>query len=169
VSIELVLFEPRHVASFEEMVDDPEVAQHTPLPSPPPAGFGTAWLARYESARKDGTREAFAVVEGDELLGVALAPSIDVEGREIELGYLVAARARGRGVATQSLRLLTEWAFGELRMARASLLINVGNEASRRVAQRCGYTYEGTLRSTFLKDDRRVDTEVWSRLPDDPL
>jgi hypothetical protein len=34
---------------------------------------------------------------------------------------------------------------------------------------RASYRYEGTLRSLHLKQDVRDDTEIWSRLPDDPV
>jgi RimJ/RimL family protein N-acetyltransferase len=167
VTVRLVVFGPEHVTAFERMADDATVATSTPFPHPLPAGFGEQWLARYDAARAEGTREAFAVVEGDELVGIAVAPRIDAAAGEIELGYVVAREARGRGVATTALALLTRWALEERSAARAYLRINVGNEASRRVAARCGYTYEGTLRSTWFKDDLRVDTEVWSRLPTD--
>lgn len=149
------------------MVDDPDIARYTPMPSPVPAEFGAAWLGRYDAARREGTREAFAIVDGADFLGVAVAPLINTTAREIELGYMVAAWARGRGAATTALRDLTQWAFEELDTARAYLRINVGNEASVKVARRAGYTLEGVLRSTWFKDDLRVDTELWSRLPSD--
>ena len=168
MTVRLVVFSAEHVSAFERMADDETVAAYTPFPHPLPAGFGVQWLARYDAARAEGTREAFAIVGGDELVGIAVAPRIDPTAREVELVYVVARGSRGRGVATAALGLLTRWAFEERAAARAYLRINAGNEASRRVATRCGYTYEGTLRSTWFKDDQRVDTEVWSRLPSDP-
>lgn len=168
MSIDIVRFEPHHLPRFEEMLDDPDVVRFTPMPAPVPDGFGRAWLGRYESGRADGTREAFAIVEDDEFLGIAVAPSINATARETELGYMVAPWGRRRGAATAALLQLTRWAFEDRAFLRAYLRINVGNDASRGVARRCGYTYEGTLRSTWFKDDLRVDTEVWSRLPGDP-
>ena len=150
------------------MLDDLDVARYTPMPSPVPEGFGPAWLDRYEAGRADGTREAFAITDGEEFLGIAVAPVINVTAREAELGYMVAAWARRRGAATEALLQLTRWAFEERDLARAYLRINVGNAGSRQVARRCGYTLEGVLRSTWFKDDLRVDTELWSRLPSDP-
>ncbi len=71
-------------------------------------------------------------------------------------------------MATQALELLTAWAFASLAPKRLELLISVDNEASKGVASRCGYTYEGTLRSIHVKQDVWADTEIWSRLPTDP-
>jgi RimJ/RimL family protein N-acetyltransferase len=71
-------------------------------------------------------------------------------------------------VASAALRALTEWAFSELGAERLELLIATGNDASKRVAERCGYVREGVLRSAYFKQDLREDTEIWSRLPTDP-
>jgi len=48
------------------------------------------------------------------------------------------------------------------------LIIDVENPTSARVAERCGYRREGVMRSLHLKQDRRVDAGLWSRLPSDP-
>ena len=165
--IELELLSAEHVPAVEAMLDDPDVVRFTRIPLPPPPGFAEAWLARYEEARRDGTREAFAIVDDGEFLGVALAATIEQDARQCELGYMVAPAARGRGVATEALRLLTDWAFG-LGMLRAELHIGVDNVASKRVAERNGYRLDGVLRSLWFKGDLREDTEIWSRLPSDP-
>jgi RimJ/RimL family protein N-acetyltransferase len=151
------------------MLDDADMLRFARVPEPVPAGFAQTWLERYQEARSSGTREAFAIVGDDgDFLGLALAPSIDRETLTAELGYAVAPAARGRGVAVEALRQLTEWAFGELGMRRLELLISVDNAASKKVAERCGYVREGVLRSAYFKQGRRENTEIWSRLPSDP-
>jgi RimJ/RimL family protein N-acetyltransferase len=157
-----------HLPGVEALLGDPEVLRYTRVPEPPPPDFAETWLRLYEDGRRDGTREGFAVVDGSgEFLGLALAPKIEREGRTVELGYIVAPSARGRGVATAALGLLTEWAFTELRALRLELLIGSANEPSKRVAERNGYHREGVLRSLHVKQDVRDDVEIWSRLPSD--
>jgi RimJ/RimL family protein N-acetyltransferase len=166
--VRLELFEDQHVEAFEAMLDDPDVLRFTRLPDPAPAGYAGRWLERYRNGREAGTAEAFAIVGDDgEFLGVAVAPEIEPEARQGELGYVIAPHARGRGVATRALELLTAWAFDELGLQRAVLLISVDNEASKVVAARNGYVREGVLRSLWFKQDLREDTEVWSLLPGD--
>lgn len=151
------------------MFDDEDVLRYTRIPNPVPDGWEHEWLAFYDEGRREGTREAFAVVDGNgAFLGLALAFGIDREGQQLELGYVVAPHARGRGVATQSLQLLTDWALTELDALRIELWISVSNEPSKRVAERAGYRYEGTLRSFHFKQGVRDDFEVWSRLASDP-
>jgi RimJ/RimL family protein N-acetyltransferase len=168
LTIRLELFAAQHLAGVEEMLDDPDVVRFTRIPEPVPPDFARTWLASYEDARREGTREAFAIVDDEDgFLGIAVVPRLDRENRTAELGYITASAARGRGVATEALRQLTEWAFGELGMQRLELLISVDNPASKRVAERAGYVREGVLRSLWFKQGRREDTEIWSRLPGD--
>lgn len=155
----------RHVPGVEDIVADPDALRFTRIPEPPPPGFATTWLGRY---RDNEERVGFAIEDDGTFLGLALAPEIDREGRQLELGYIVHPAARNRGVATRALVLLTRWAFDELGALRAYLYINVENVPSLLVAQRAGYVREGLLRSLHLKGEQRGDAEVWSRLPGDP-
>ena len=167
--VRLEPFTDHHLAHIAALLADPEVLRFTRIPEPPPADFARQWLDRYEAGRSDGTSEAFAAIDPDgRFLGLALAPEIDREAAEIELGYILAPRARGRGYATEMLRILTKWAFDEAGAKRIVLVINVENAPSERVAERCGYTREGVARSVHLKQDIRTDAAIWSRLPSDP-
>lgn len=163
-------FERSHVPAMALLIEDPDVRRFTRVPDAPPPDFPATWFARYEAGREDGTCEAFAIldVKTDDFLGTAVAPNIDRERATAELGYVIAPAARGRGVATAALRLLTAWAFADLQALRLELLIDGENEASKKVASRCGYLYEGTMRSVSVKPGVRSDAEIWSRLPTDP-
>jgi RimJ/RimL family protein N-acetyltransferase len=164
----LMPFGPAHLEALREMLHDPDILRFTRVPVPPRPEFPEQWLERYDDGRRDGSREAFAALDDDgTLIGLALAPTIDREAGEAELGYVVAPEARGHGVATAMLRELTAWAFAQ-GIQRCELFIDVRNPASERVAQRAGYTREGTLRSVHHKQGERVDVTVWSRLPTDP-
>jgi RimJ/RimL family protein N-acetyltransferase len=158
----------RHLAGVAAMFGDADVVRYTRIPSDPPPGWEREWFEFYEEGRREGTREAFAVVDEEgSFLGLALAFGIDREGRQLELGYVVTPAARGQGVATRSLQLLTEWAFRELDALRIELWISVANESSKRVAERAGYSHEGTLRSFHFKEGIRDDFEIWARLASD--
>jgi RimJ/RimL family protein N-acetyltransferase len=166
--LRLELLDERHLPGVTALLDDPDVLRFTRVPEPPPADFPRMWLDRYVAARADGSAEAFAAVDaGGTFLGLALAPSIDRESGEVELGYIVAPAARGRGAATAMLSQLTTWAFASAGAQRIVLIIDVDNTASERVAARCGYTREGVMRSIHLKQGIRVDAALWSRLPSD--
>src|SRR2546430_7164198 len=133
--VRLELLAEKHLSSVAGMFDDEGVLRYTRVPDPVPPGWEHEWLEFYEEGRREGKREAFAVVDGDDesFLALALAFGIDREGRQLELGYVVAPEARGRGVATRTLELLTDWAFAELDALRIELWISTSNDASKRV------------------------------------
>lgn len=166
--VRLELLSAEHVEGLNAIAQDPDVQLNTYVPSPPPDDFGKTWLESYERGRADGTREGFAIVDAEDgsFLGIAVAVRIDQVANEAELGYILAPGARGRGAATDALRQLTEWGFAR-GLQRLELRGDADNEASRRVAERCGYTLEGIMRSVYFKEGRRSDMFIYSRLPDD--
>jgi RimJ/RimL family protein N-acetyltransferase len=154
----LVPFTAGHLAEFAVMAEDPDVLRFTRFPDPPKPTFPAQWLARYESGRVIGTKEAFAIAGADgALLGVALAVEIDRAASTAELGYLVDPAVRGRGIATFALRVLTAWARDEQGLERLTLIIDVGNEASKKVAERAGYVLTRIERDAEIRPGRRGD------------
>lgn len=151
---------PEHVADLLETMADPEVLRFTRTPVPMPEGWVQEWLGRFDGRE----RMAWAIVLEGRFAGYAVTGPIDREGSEVELGYAVAPWARGRGVATETLRRTTRWALDQ-GLQRVTVCISVGNPASSRVAQRVGYTFEGVLRSVHHRNGERVDLQSWSILP----
>jgi len=168
-SVHLELLGEAHLGAVGAMLSDPDVLRFTRVPEPTPADFPQQWLATYEAGRREGTREAFAALDGDgRLVGLALAFGIDAKEGEAELGYVVAPEARGRGVGTAILRALTDWAFAATAVERIRLVVDVENPASLRVAEGAGYVREGVMRSVHFKNGRRIDAVLLSRLRSDP-
>lgn len=85
-----------------------------------------------------------------------------------EVGYWLRSDARGCGLATRALLLATGIAFAD-GAARVQLRAAVGNDASRRVAEKVGFRLEGVLRSAHWSPrlQRRLDWAMYSLLPDD--
>jgi RimJ/RimL family protein N-acetyltransferase len=147
---------------------DADTARFTQIPSAPDDAFLESWLGRYEDGWHDGSRAGFAVRDAaGDAVGFAAFVKLDLDAAEGELGYVVAPAARGHGVASRAVGLLTDWGLGELRLQRVELRIDPANAASSRVAERNGYRHEGVLRSVAFKEGRRSDVAVWSRLASD--
>jgi RimJ/RimL family protein N-acetyltransferase len=156
-------------AELLAVVGDEAVERFTLLPTGADAAFVERWIARYEEGWEDGTRAGFVAraVSDGALVAFAAIVKLDLDAQEGEIGYLVVPAARGRGVATRAVQLLTRWGFDELGLERLELLIATANTASVRVAERSGYRLDGVLRNAYFKEGRRFDTGVWSRLPTD--
>jgi ribosomal-protein-alanine N-acetyltransferase len=86
-----------------------------------------------------------------------------------ELSYqLYDDRFAGRGYVTKAVQLLTDYLFGAKKPDRIQLVIVPENAASRRIAEKCGFTLEGTARAAFFNDGRSQDVMLYSLLRDDP-
>jgi RimJ/RimL family protein N-acetyltransferase len=128
------------------------------------------YLAAHERARQRGEQIELALVEPDDdgvVLGGGSLNNVDLEQGRAAVGYWLAPHARGRGVATHAVQLIAGWAFRDLHVARLELTCGPDNRASQRVAERCGFTREGVLRSHMPFKGARRDTVVFSLLPDE--
>lgn len=105
--------------------------------------------------------------DDDRLLGViGLVADRHDEGRA-EIGYWIAPAERRRGAAGRALALLSRWAVTDGGFARIDLQAAIGNTASVRAAERCGFVREGTLRDAWYRGPRRRDMALFSLVPAD--
>jgi len=87
------------------------------------------------------------------LLGQVSMFRIDPDQRLAQIGYWVAAPARGRGVATAAVDAAARFGFGALDLHRIELFHAVDNVASCRTAERAGFAREGELRQSYRYGD----------------
>ncbi len=81
-----------------------------------------------------------------------------------EIGYWVRTDESSRGVCTEATARMLRFGFEDLGLHRVTLRIAVGNRASERVAEKSGFTLEGTLRQEVKVGDRWLDHTVWGLL-----
>ena len=86
-----------------------------------------------------------------------------------ELSYqLYEDRHAGQGYVTEAVQLLVDYLFGSKKEHRIHLVIVPENAASRRIAEKCGFTLEGTARGAFFNGGRNQDVLLYSLLRTDP-
>lgn len=85
-------------------------------------------------------------------------------GKIAEIGYWVRSDETGRGICTEAVGRVLEEGFNAMGYHKIVLRIAVGNEASDRVAEKLGFTKEGTLREELLIRGNWVDHSLWSLL-----
>jgi RimJ/RimL family protein N-acetyltransferase len=86
-----------------------------------------------------------------------------------ELGYqLYDEKHAGKGYVTEAVQLLVDYLFGNKKEHRIHLVIHPDNAASRRIAEKCGFTLEGTVRGAFFNRGANQDVLLYSLLRTDP-
>jgi ribosomal-protein-serine acetyltransferase len=78
------------------------------------------------------------------------------------LGYWLAEHAQGHGLATRAMRAVLDKAFADHGFERVDLRADVGNLASRGVAERLGLRFEGILRREYWNGSAYVDLAVYA-------
>lgn len=79
-----------------------------------------------------------------------------------EVGYVINPEYRGNGYAPEALEAVIKFGFERLALRRIEARYMEGNIASRRVMEKVGMTYEGTLRSSLLVRGEYRDIGVCS-------
>jgi RimJ/RimL family protein N-acetyltransferase len=141
------------------------------IPQPYTKADAREYVVSSAAGWRDGTGATFAVVErsGPPVGSIGMRV-LDREHRVVEVGYWTAAAARGRGLTTRALQLISAWLVAELGAERVQLRADVLNVASRRVAEKAGFVMEGVLRSSDFnpRQGRRIDYAMYSLLPGEP-
>jgi RimJ/RimL family protein N-acetyltransferase len=130
------------------------------IPSPYTEADARAYIELCREGWSDGTLTNFAITDaegGEPDQGVA------------EVGYWVAPQARDKGVCTRAVRLVSRWLIADHGIERLQLRADEQNVASRKVAEKAGFTEEGILRSSRYNPrlGRRMDFVMYSLLPDE--
>lgn len=153
---------------------DPEFRRwNTPLRAIETLADAHDLLRRRAEAAESGEAASFCVTgaESGAVLGQVGFFGIDTVRRRAAVGYWVLPEARGAGVAGRALALASTWGFAELGLHRVELDHALGNAPSCRVAERCGYPLEGTLRGAMFEQGRQDafrDCHLHARLAADP-
>jgi RimJ/RimL family protein N-acetyltransferase len=106
----------------------------------------------------------------DRYLGSSGLHLRDWEIRHFEIGYWVRSSAEGHGYVTETVQLLTDYAFNTLQANRVQIRCDEKNARSAAVAQRLGFVQEALLRNHDAAPDGSLrNTLVFSLIPTDRI
>jgi RimJ/RimL family protein N-acetyltransferase len=166
--IHLRPWELRDAPAVTAACQDPEIPRWTVVPPNYRERHAREFIGGTAVDLASGRELALAIVDGDDrLLGALGISNFDWEDHKAEIGYWMAAEARRRGIGARATRMLAEWALTSLGLERLELLAHPDNEASQRLAERAGFTREGTLRRYRRRHGVREDLVMFSLLAED--
>ncbi len=145
---------------------DPESVRWTTVPDPYERAHAAEFVdaAPAKWARGEGMCCAIADPAGAWSGSIELTVSAQ-DSRVAEVGFLAAPWVRGRGYTPAAVTALCDWGFASLGLARVVWRAQVGNVASRRVAEKAGFTIEGTQRAALAYRGERKDAWVGGLVP----
>jgi RimJ/RimL family protein N-acetyltransferase len=141
---------------------DPAIQEFTRVPVPYCRAHADEFIALSAREWCERVSAPFAVTDltGRRLWGACGLHNVDLDTGTAEVGYWVTPAARGRGVATAALRLITEWALGPGGLRQVYAKVEQVNGASTTVARAAGYEPVSTPAELVeLKGRTRAYTE----------
>ncbi len=137
----------------------PEVCEWTRIPWPYTREDADTFVQTSLAAADGGSSVSLMILADGEIAGGTGVMRVGAEPKprssELvnEIGYWLYRDFRGRGIATRALRLVSRWSIGPLGLDIVRLQVHDGNDASRRVAERAGFTYVGVVEADEVVDD----------------
>jgi RimJ/RimL family protein N-acetyltransferase len=111
----------------------------------------------------------FAIgVGGEAVGGIGLRLQDDIDRVSAEVGYWLGEPFWGRGLATEALRALTDYAVATHALTRIYAVPFARNTASCRVLEKAGYVFEGRLRRSAIKEGEVLDQLQYAFIAEAP-
>ncbi len=141
---------------------DSERGRHLDFLWPPTSLASTqAWVQEASQKKLDGGTYMWVITDR---AGIAVG-SIDTHHCDARSGAFsyaiaIAAEERGKGYASEAIRMVLRYFFHELRYQKCTISVHSDNIPSIRLHEALGFQREGTLRRMIYTHGRYCD-EIW--------
>lgn len=94
------------------------------------------------------------------VIGTVDCAWVNKSNKVMELAYALHSKHWGQGIATEACLALIKYCFENTNVVRIQGRCHHKHKASRRVMEKVGMTYEGTLKSLIEKNSERWDLDL---------
>ncbi len=144
---------------FYEILNNPNFEYFT---LPPESLQAEKELLR--KSKKNKLNHSYTIIVDGNIVG-ACGIKVDHRKQYIgEIGYVIDERYWGKGIATRAVKLLEIIGFTELKLKRIEIKMDPRNGASERVAIKCGYIKEGTMRKSIKRGEEFRDLHLYAKV-----
>ncbi|MGC4085066.1 MAG: GNAT family protein [Vicinamibacterales bacterium] len=134
------------------------------FPHPYTRNHAVSFIRRVELNKPETT---FCIeVDGEAAGGIGFMLQQDIERVSAEIGYWLGEPFWGKGICTDALRAVTDYAVATHGLTRVFAVPFADNAASCRVLEKAGFALEGYLRRSALKDGRIRDQKLYGYIPE---
>ena len=143
---------------------DPKVPEYLLWSVHPSRAYTKAYLALLQKRYALGEFYDWGIEYNGHIVGTVGFTSFSPEHSIGEVGYVLSSKVWGKGIASEALAKIMEYGFLELGLNRLEARFMVGNDKSKSLLLRSGFSAEGVIRSgVFAKGDYK-DVELYSIL-----
>jgi ribosomal-protein-alanine N-acetyltransferase len=115
--------------------------------------------------RTQDVPQSFAIeFDGQAIGGIGFKLGVDIARLSAEMGYWLAEPFWGRGLTTRAVTAICDWAFENYRIVRVFATVFSHNVASIRVLEKSGFTREGTLKRSAVKNGVILDQIMYAKV-----
>jgi RimJ/RimL family protein N-acetyltransferase len=130
------------------------------FPYPYSIGKGKSFIDYASSANPT---HIFAIEVNKEAVGaIGIHPQADIQRKNAELGYWLAQPYWGKGIMTEAIRRMTEYAFKTFEVNRIFARPFGSNIGSQKALEKAGYVLEARFEKTFYKNNESVDELIYA-------
>lgn len=115
------------------------------------------YINSYE--KEDYYRWAIVLKETGECIGQVAYFLVDSKNHFAEIEYCIGTKFQKKGLATEAAKAVIIYGFENINLHKVQICHKAMNIASRKVIEKCGLIYEGTLRDFFY-----MEGEYFNRL-----
>lgn len=153
-------------AALAAAADNPKIAANlrNSFPSPYTLADAERFIQDCIAQGEERQLAQAIIIEGKAAGSIGVFVKDDVYEKSAELGYWLAEEYWGRGVMTEAARRICREAFDRFDILRVFAEPFESNLGSRRVLEKAGFTYEGTMRNGVFKNGRVLSYRVYSLL-----
>lgn len=125
-------------------------------------GLLEKYIQNYENS--DYYRWAIVDNDSNRCIGQIAFYIVDTNNNFAEIEYCISTDYQNRGLMTEALKSVIKFGFEEIGFHRIQISTKAINAPSKRVIEKSGFTYEGTLRDYFYYDGKYIGRLYYSML-----
>ncbi len=136
------------------------------FPNPYTKKDAQEWISLNQSLDEKHQTNFAIDINGKVIGSIGLILKNDIYKKNIELGYFISEQYWGQGIATEAVKAITKYTFATFDCVRVYAEVFADNIASIRVLEKANFTQEGYLRQSIFKNNRFLDSYIYSVLKD---
>lgn len=123
-------------------------------------------LEKYINSYQKNDYYRWAIIEknSDECIGQIAYFLVDSKNNFAEIEYCIGSDFQCKGYATEATKAVIQYGFDKINLHKVQICTKTINKPSKRVIEKCGFTYEGTLRDYFYMEGEYVGRLYFSML-----